>query len=100
MPALWFLGLTDNRWCAAELSRQEVDWATELKSSESSAAEGLGGLERGRVCAGGRATNFKDAVLGVNDTGWENGWGVACKEWKNGCDCKYGTGVNLQKKKV
>lgn len=46
-----------------------MDWATELKSSESSAAEGLGGLERGRVCAGGRATDFKDAVLDVNDTG-------------------------------
>lgn len=69
MLALWFLGFTDNRWRAAELSRQEVNWATELKSSESSGAEGLGGSEGGRVCAGGLATDFKDAVLGVNDTG-------------------------------
>lgn len=69
MQALWFLGLIDIRWRAAELSRQGVNWAGELKSNGGSTTEELERTERGKGCDGFCATDLVGSGLGVYESG-------------------------------
>ncbi len=77
MLALWFLGLTDIRWRAAEVSRQGVNWAGELKSSGVSATEEeeLEGIDRGKGRDG--VIDLVGAGLGMGESGREDGWDMA-----------------------
>lgn len=68
--ALWFLGLTDIRWRAAEVSKQGVKWAGVLKSNGGSAAEEeeLGEAERGKELDGVGGSDLVGADLGMGES--------------------------------
>lgn len=72
--ALWFLGLMDMRWRAAELSRQGVNWAGVLKSKAGEktewGADGVGGTELVRG-------------LGTGERGRDKGWEEAYEQIKH-----------------
>lgn len=53
MLALWFLGLMDTRWRAAEVSKEGVNSAGELKSSGGSDVVDLEVTEGHGGCKGG-----------------------------------------------
>lgn len=76
MLALWFLGLIDIRWRAADVSRQGMNWTGELKSNGDSTTEGEGleGTERGKVWDGVGDTDLLDAGLRMGESGREDGW--------------------------
>lgn len=77
--ALCFLGLTDIRWRAAEVSRQRVTWTGELKSNGSSTAEEeeFEETERGKGRDGDRGPDLMGAGLGRGESGRDNGLDVA-----------------------
>lgn len=79
MLALCFLGLTDIRWRAAEVSRQGVNWAGELKSNGASTTGGdeLESTERGKGTDGVRGTDLVGAGFGMGESGREDGWDMA-----------------------
>lgn len=64
--ALWFLGLIDIRWRAAELSRKGVNWAGELKSNGGSTTEELEGTEGGKGLDG--VTDLVDAGFWLGES--------------------------------
>lgn len=76
--ALWFLGLMDIRWRAAELSREGVNWAGVLKSKAGEAGEKA---ERGADGVG--CTKLVRGGLGMGERGWDKGWEVAYEQRKH-----------------
>lgn len=69
--ALWFLGLIDIRWRAAELSRKGVNWAGELKSNGGSTTEEL---ERTEGLDG--VTNLVDVGFWLGESARVNGCNI------------------------
>ena len=75
MLALWFLGLIDIRWRAAEVSKQPGNWAGALKSDGTSTLEeeefGVPEREKGRERVGRR--DLFGANLTVGESEQETG---------------------------
>lgn len=81
VPALWFLGLTDIRWRAAELFRQRANWAGELKSSGGSTTEETE-TETGKGLVVVWATDLMGAGLRAGESGRQNGCNIVWKDRK------------------
>lgn len=74
--ALWFLGLTDIRWRAAEVSRQLTPSAGELKSDGGSTTDGTDETGGGKGWEGNWGIYLVGAGLGMGESGREDGWNM------------------------